>query len=77
MNEGNKNVTPPPAYATLFNRNKIFTTEEYRKSFDMSTGEQKVINGRDYMVYRNENGEPRLVPIRAPSAALFEYAYVK
>lgn len=72
-----KNVTPPPAYATLFNRSKIFTTEEYIKPFDTETGVKKVINGRQYMVYRNSDGEPRLVPIRTPSAALFQYAYTK
>lgn len=72
-----KNVTPPPAYGTLFNRNKIFTTEDYVKPFDPETGVKKIINGRSYMVYRNSDGDPRLVPIRTPSAALFQYTYTK
>lgn len=71
------NVTPPPAYATLFNRNKIFTTDDYTKSFDMNNGKRQTINGRNYMVFRNDDGEPRLIPIRTPSAALFQYAYTK
>lgn len=71
------NVTPPPAYASLFNRNKIFTTDQYVKSFDMNGGVKQVINGRNYMVFRNNDGEPRLVPLRTPSAALFQYTYMK
>lgn len=72
------NVTPPPSYATLFNRNKIFTTDDYIKSFDSNhSGTKRVINGRNYMVFRNSDGEPRLVPMRTPSAALFQYAYTK
>lgn len=71
------NVTPPPAYATLFNRNKIFTTDDYFKSVDMNGGVKQVINGRNYMVFRNSDGEPRLVPLRTPSAALFQYTYTK
>lgn len=70
------NVTPPPAYASLFNR-KIFTTDDYIKSFDVNNGKKQVINGRNYMVFRNDDGEPRLIPIRTPSAALFQYAYTK
>lgn len=71
------NVTPPPAYATLFNRSKIFTTDEYTKSFDVNNGKKQTINGRNYMVFRNDVGEPRLIPIRTPSATLFQYAYTK
>lgn len=72
------NVTPPPSYATLFNRNKIFTTDDYIKSFDVNSGTKRVINGRNYMVFRNNDGEQRLVPMmRTPSAALFQYAYTK
>lgn len=71
------NVTPPPSYATLFSRNKIFTTDDYIKSFDSNSGTKRVINGRNYMVFKNPNGEPRLIPMRTPSAALFQYAYTK
>lgn len=74
-----KNVTPPPAYATLFNRNrnKVWTNDEFVKNYDGNGAVKQMINGRDYMVFRNEIGEPRLVPIRTPSAALFQYAYTK
>lgn len=72
------NVTPPPAYATLFNRNKIWTTNDFASKLDMNGGKRQNINGRSYMVFRNnETGEPRLVPLRTPSAALFQYSYTK
>lgn len=71
------NVTPPPSYGTLFNRNKIYTTNEYIKQYEMNGGVKQVINGRPYVVFRNSDGEPRLVPIRTPSAALFQYAFTK
>lgn len=71
------NVTPPPAYATLFHRNKIFTTNDYAKSQERDVGKTQVINGRDYMVFQNEDGSTRLIPMRTPSATLFQYAYTK
>lgn len=77
-------VSPPPAYATLFNRNKVWTTSEYLTpnnkiaTIDANGGRKETINGRSYMVYRNnETGEPKLVPLRTPSAALFQYTYTK
>lgn len=76
LKKHHSNVTPPPAYATLFNRNKIFTTNDYIKSHETNAGgKTQVINGRDYMVFQNEDGSTRLIPIRTPSATLFEYAY--
>lgn len=79
LNKSNVNVTPPPSYATLFNRsrNKVWTSDSLTKSVDSSGGVQQYINGRNYMVFKNEEGEPRLVPLRTPSAALFQYAYTK
>lgn len=76
--ELNSNVTPPPAYASLFtrSRNKIWTTDKLSKTPD-SAGVKQIINGRDYMVFKNEDGESRLIPLRTPSAALFQYAYTK
>lgn len=79
-------ISPPPAYATLFNRNKIWSTSEYVNSLNVATtidfqnggGRKEMINGRSYMVFRNnETGEPQLVPMRTPSAALFQYSYTK
>nr|QKN21173.1 ionotropic receptor [Zeugodacus cucurbitae] len=40
-------------------------------------GMRRLINGRDYMVFRNPNGQSQLVPVRAPSAALFQYTYTE
>lgn len=76
--ESESNATPPPAYASLFarSRNKIWTSDKLDKTPD-SAGIQQFINGRDYMVFKNEDGESRLIPIRTPSAALFQYAYTK
>lgn len=73
------NVTPPPSYATLFHRNQtnVWTSSSMNKSMDSSGGVQQYINGRNYMVFRNDDGEARLVPLRTPSAALFQYAYTK
>lgn len=40
-------------------------------------GVRRLINGRDYMVFRNSNGQSQLVPVRSPSAALFQYTYTE
>lgn len=77
LKKQHSNVTPPPAYATLFHRNKIFTTNDYIKSQEKNVGKTQVINGRDYMVFQNEDGSTRLIPMRTPSATLFQYAYTK
>ena len=34
----------------------------------------KNINGRDYMIMHGKNGDSRLVPMRTPSAFLFQYS---
>lgn len=78
----NVSVTPPPSYATLFNRsrtnNKIWSTDSFTHTpAENGTAVQQLINGRNYMVFKTNQGETRLVPIRTPSAALFEYAYTK
>lgn len=86
------NVSPPPPYGELFNRNRFMTgsdlfygqnpsqfspestTEDNNSNNASSMKNRKVINGRDYMVVR-EQGMSRLVPMRVPSAALFQYSY--
>lgn len=50
------NMQPPP-YHTLFN-------PEHRQ--------HKIINGRDYWVIKSKQGEINLVPMRTPSALLFQ-----
>lgn len=56
-----KFVTPPPSYHTLFDLNAV-----------KQNGKRKIINGRDYWVYETTNGT-RLVPLRTPSALLFQF----
>lgn len=74
-------VTPPPSYATLFNRsrnNKVWTTDNFAHTpAEHGAPVQQLINGRNYMVFKTNQGETRLIPMRTPSAALFEYAYTK
>lgn len=67
------NLSPPPPYASLFTRTKHqFMSNE---SSDLTSHPRKYINGRDYLVVKNVNGESRLIPIRTPSAAIFQYSY--
>lgn len=83
-----KSVTPPPSYATIFSqtrKNNIWTTHnmpktEFGGDFGAGFGGgkqgiQKYINGRQYKVVKALNGEERLIPMRTPSAALFQYSY--
>ncbi|XP_017060059.1 glutamate receptor 2 [Drosophila ficusphila] len=44
---------------------------------DPGGGVRRLINGRDYMVFRQPNGQSQLVPVRSPSAALFQYSYTE
>ncbi|XP_055902699.1 glutamate receptor 1 [Eupeodes corollae] len=85
LNEGIilSNVTPPPAYASIFkhNKNAVVDMNKWKqavsKNKDESKGVRRLINGRDYMVYKNTNGINQLVPVRAPSATLFQYSYTE
>lgn len=55
---------PPPSYHALF-----------KPPFAHSpSGEKEVINGREYWVIRSFTGDTRLIPVRAPSAILYQYA---
>lgn len=69
-------ISPPPPYGTLFNRNRFnsHNSDQFpiEKSQDAS---RRIINGRDYMVIKEQHGGSRLIPIRTPSAALFQYSY--
>uniref|UniRef100_A0A6P4DYF6 Uncharacterized protein LOC108038316 n=1 Tax=Drosophila rhopaloa TaxID=1041015 RepID=A0A6P4DYF6_DRORH len=44
---------------------------------DSESGVRRLINGRDYLVFRTPNGQSQLVPVRSPSAALFQYSYTE
>ncbi|CAO1399563.1 unnamed protein product [Diamesa serratosioi] len=60
--------SPPPPYGAIFVNGKA-------KNFDESNGQMKTINGRNYTVVKDNNGSSQLVPMRTPSAAIFQYAY--
>uniref|UniRef100_A0A182W227 Ionotropic glutamate receptor C-terminal domain-containing protein n=1 Tax=Anopheles minimus TaxID=112268 RepID=A0A182W227_9DIPT len=76
--------SPPPPYAEIFSRHQlgVLGSERTGKLFDdghsqLANGaNRQMINGRDYMVVREKNGlGSRLIPMRAPSAAIFHYTY--
>ncbi|XP_050080353.1 glutamate receptor ionotropic, kainate 2 [Anopheles maculipalpis] len=78
--------SPPPPYAEIFSRHQlgVLGSERTGKLFGddgsghpgKGTGNRQMINGRDYMVVREKNGlGSRLIPMRAPSAAIFHYTY--
>lgn len=67
-----KMVSPPPEYneaiktiSSLQGNNRTSGTIESYRQF----------NGRQYAVVKTENGGTQLVPVRAPSAAIFNYQY--
>uniref|UniRef100_A0A182Q7R8 Ionotropic glutamate receptor C-terminal domain-containing protein n=1 Tax=Anopheles farauti TaxID=69004 RepID=A0A182Q7R8_9DIPT len=75
--------SPPPPYAEIFSRHQlgVLGGERTGKLFDdtdypANGANRQMINGRDYMVVREKNGlGSRLIPMRAPSAAIFHYTY--
>lgn len=58
FSKGNYFTPPPPSYQTLFGQRNA---------------QKKIVNGRDYWVYKLKDGDTRLVPVRTPSALLFQY----
>ncbi|XP_058124885.1 glutamate receptor ionotropic, kainate 2 [Anopheles ziemanni] len=73
--------SPPPPYAEVFSRHQqgLLGSERTGKLFadaNNNFANRQMINGRDYMVVREKNGlGSRLIPMRAPSAAIFHYSY--
>lgn len=59
----NRLFPPPPPYHALFK-------PPFPQSENATT---KKVNGRDYWVIKSVDGSTRLIPIRAPSAFLFQY----
>lgn len=58
-------ISPPPSYQALFKPPFTFKPNE---------GVKKFINGREYWVISNKNdGFNQLIPLRTPSALLFQY----
>jgi len=87
-----QNVTPPPPYQSIFNGgSQGDPLNRWRRPLgngnasgngvllggDSEGGVRRLINGRDYMVFRSPNGQSQLVPVRSPSAALFQYSYTE
>ncbi|XP_033149329.1 LOW QUALITY PROTEIN: glutamate receptor ionotropic, kainate 2 [Drosophila busckii] len=75
-------VTPPPPYQSIFNQGGGEHLQRWRRNPGLvlpdeknGAGVRRLINGRDYMVFRNADGHSQLVPIRSPSAALFQFTY--
>lgn len=55
--------TNPPPYDSLFGNSKY--------KFN-SNSERRIINGREYYVAHTTNGDIRLIPVRTPSAFLYQ-----
>lgn len=85
-----KHVTPPPPYTSLFKNQSNFKkfsnnmdhfpshaspSDPMYGNGGMSKGVRQVINGRDYMVFKDAEGGTKLIPMRQPSAVLFQYNY--
>ncbi|XP_055533659.1 glutamate receptor ionotropic, delta-1 [Wyeomyia smithii] len=69
--------SPPPPYAEIFSRHTNGgTLGFFGSNIDPTAGSRRMINGRDYMVVKEKNGiGSQLIPIRAPSATIFQYTY--
>lgn len=85
-------ITPPPAYTTIFNsksinsnnnkkdwisknaQSNVVTTFSQNNNVD---GTYQYINGRQYMVIKGFDGARQLIPLRTPSATLFQYSYTQ
>jgi hypothetical protein len=57
----NKSQIFPPPYSVVMQQQHGF-------------GKHQKINGRDYLVINSKSGDPQLIPVRAPSAFLFQYS---
>lgn len=77
-----ESVVPQLIYTmknNLFNKRnnlqKISPRPLYQNSsYDFAPGKKHNINGRDYYIVSDRYGNPRLIPIRTPSAFLFQYS---
>ncbi|KAL9702646.1 hypothetical protein quinque_006164 [Culex quinquefasciatus] len=72
--------SPPPPYAEIFSRHTsgMIGAKGMFGSQIVTDGDaaRQMINGRDYMVVKEKNGiGSQLIPMRAPSAAIFQYTY--
>lgn len=81
-----ENVTPPPSYATLFNRNrhKVWTTHTLSAKDSVSIPPdpsplKPYAMGRQYAGFRNEFSVSTLMPTQYPpsTSAMLQYSYSK
>lgn len=56
----------PPPYQSIFG-------QTYESVYN-NGGKRQNINGRDYWVLKLPSGDTRLIPVRTPSAFLFQYS---
>lgn len=69
-----KEVSPPPAYQSLFtmnrygNNNRVATIRRENEN-------RRMINGREYLITRDAEGNKQMIPVRQPSATIFQYTY--
>lgn len=69
-----KEVSPPPAYQSLFTMNRYGNNDRVA-TIRRENENRKTINGRDYMIVTDSLGNKQMVPIRQPSATIFQYTY--
>lgn len=77
-NKSNFNLTPPPPYTSIYSGSTPSDPNQpTQPSSNQLQGVKRLINGRDYLVFKNKNGDSQLIPVRAPSATLFQYSYTE
>ncbi|XP_076293253.1 ionotropic receptor 76b isoform X2 [Lasioglossum baleicum] len=67
-------VKPLPSPKQVHFLNEIPQANHGNSQHVLMQGKQQVINGRNYYVVVDRGGDRRLIPIRTPSAFLFQYA---
>ena len=73
--KSNDSLIPQLVYTT---KNQLFDKRNIQLPFsnipyDIVQGKKYCINGRDYYIVFDRYGDQRLIPIRTPSAFLFQY----
>ncbi|XP_018311410.1 glutamate receptor ionotropic, delta-2 [Mycetomoellerius zeteki] len=75
--KSNDSLIPRLVYTTknqLFNKQNGIQPPFSNIPYDIVQGKKHCINGRDYYIVFDRYGDQRLIPIRTPSAFLFQYA---
>lgn len=69
-----KEISPPPAYQSIFTMNRYGNNDRVA-TIRRENENRKTINGREYMIVRDAEGNKQMIPIRQPSATIFQYTY--